>query len=81
MGLWVLLLIRCSTFTLLSDVGHLTNTEHDATKEQNQSFLQPNFVKHVIRVNLFVVENIIIPLFPNYSNARESYHLHKWMSK
>jgi len=26
MGLWVLLLIRCSTFTLLSDVGHITHT-------------------------------------------------------
>jgi len=25
-GLWVLLLIRCSTFTLLSDVGHITHT-------------------------------------------------------
>jgi len=25
MGLWVLLLIRCSTFTLLSDVGHITH--------------------------------------------------------
>ncbi|AES67213.1 hypothetical protein MTR_2g088110 [Medicago truncatula] len=26
MGLWVLLLIRCSTFTILSDVGHITHT-------------------------------------------------------
>jgi len=26
MGLWVLLLIRCLTFTLLSDVGHITHT-------------------------------------------------------
>ena len=25
MGLWVLLLIRCSTFTILSDVGHITH--------------------------------------------------------
>jgi len=25
-GLWVLLLIRCSTFTLLSDLGHITHT-------------------------------------------------------
>ena len=27
MGLWVLLLIRCSTFTFLSDVGHITHTD------------------------------------------------------
>jgi len=26
MGLWVLLLIRCSTFAFLSDVGHITHT-------------------------------------------------------
>jgi len=26
MSLWVLLLIRCSTFTLLSDVGHITHS-------------------------------------------------------
>ena len=26
MGLWVILLIRCSTFTFLSDVGHITHT-------------------------------------------------------
>ena len=26
MGLWVLFLIRCSTFTFLSDVGHITHT-------------------------------------------------------
>jgi len=26
MGLWVLLLIMCSTFTFLSDVGHITHT-------------------------------------------------------
>jgi len=26
MGLWVLLLIRCSAFTFLSDVGHITHT-------------------------------------------------------
>jgi len=26
MGLWVLLLLRCSTFTVLSDVGHITHT-------------------------------------------------------
>jgi len=26
MGLWVLLLIRCSTFTFLSDMGHITHT-------------------------------------------------------
>jgi len=26
MGLWVLLIIRCSTFTVLSDVGHITHT-------------------------------------------------------
>ncbi|RHN52334.1 hypothetical protein MtrunA17_Chr6g0479381 [Medicago truncatula] len=25
-GLWVLLLITCSTFTILSDVGHITHT-------------------------------------------------------
>jgi len=25
-GLWVILLIRCSTFTFLSDVGHITHT-------------------------------------------------------
>jgi len=26
MSLWVLLIIRCSTFTVLSDVGHITHT-------------------------------------------------------
>ncbi|RHN51286.1 putative F-box domain-containing protein [Medicago truncatula] len=26
MSLWVLLFIRCSTFTILSDVGHITHT-------------------------------------------------------
>jgi len=26
MGLWILLLIKCSTFTFLSDVGHITHT-------------------------------------------------------
>ena len=26
MNLWVILLIKCSTFTFLSDVGHITHT-------------------------------------------------------
>ncbi|RHN58637.1 hypothetical protein MtrunA17_Chr4g0004501 [Medicago truncatula] len=30
-GLWVLLLIRCSTFTLSSDAGHITHTCTQAT--------------------------------------------------
>ena len=35
MGLWVLLLIRRSTFTILSDVGHITHTcmQHSPSSE------------------------------------------------
>jgi len=36
MGLWVLLLIRFSTFTLLSDVRHIT---HTCTQKQIENFL------------------------------------------
>jgi len=37
MSLWVLLLIRCSTFTLLSDVRHIT---HTCTQQNQLLFLQ-----------------------------------------
>ena len=39
MGLWVLLLIRCSTFTLLSDVGHIT---HTCTQQHSPSSVSPS---------------------------------------
>jgi len=40
MSLWVLLLIRCSTFTFLSDVGHIiyTCTQH------SPSSVSPSFI-------------------------------------
>ncbi|KEH26126.1 hypothetical protein MTR_6g045177 [Medicago truncatula] len=39
MGLWVLLLIRCSTFTLLSDVEHIT---HTCTQQHSPSSVSPS---------------------------------------
>ena len=40
MGLWVLLLIRCSTFTFLSDVGHITYT---CTQQKNNCDISTRF--------------------------------------
>jgi len=42
MGLWVLLFIRCSTFTLLSDVRHIT---HTCTQQHSPSSVSP-FIQH-----------------------------------
>jgi len=39
MGLWVLLLIKCSTFTLLPDVGHIT---HTCTQQHSLSSVSPS---------------------------------------
>ncbi|KEH15609.1 hypothetical protein MTR_0734s0020 [Medicago truncatula] len=39
MGLWVLLLIRCSTFTILSDVRHIT---HTCTQQHSPSSVSPS---------------------------------------
>jgi len=39
MGLWALLLIRCSTITLLSDVGHIT---HTCTQQHSPSSVSPS---------------------------------------
>jgi len=39
MSLWVFLLIRCSTFTLLSDVGHIS---HTCTQQHSPSSVSPS---------------------------------------
>jgi hypothetical protein len=49
MDLWVLLLIRCSTFTLLSDVGHIT---HTCTQQHSPSSVSPSI--HHARVSSFM---------------------------
>jgi len=52
MGLWVLLLIRCSTFTFLSDVGHITHTctqQSEDTPSDNTSLLD-KFERHVLSI-------------------------------
>jgi len=46
MSLWVLLLIRCSTFTYLSDVGHITHT----CTQHSPSSVSP-FIQHVLPSN------------------------------
>ena len=54
MGLWVILLIRCSTFTLLSDVGHIT---HTCTQQHN--------IYKIMRKNMFdstFTSNHVFPL-------------------
>ncbi|AES74586.1 hypothetical protein MTR_6g008670 [Medicago truncatula] len=49
MGLWVLLLIRCSTFTLLTDVGHITHT-----CAQQQSYVSHRFEANDLGFGPFV---------------------------
>jgi len=50
MGLWVLLVIRCSTFTFLSDVGHIT---HTSTQQQNGYSKHSIETKFSNKVNTF----------------------------
>jgi len=44
MSLWVLSIIRCSIFTLLSDVGHIT---HTCTQQHSHSSVSPS-IQHAI---------------------------------
>jgi len=50
MGLWVLLLIRCSTFTLLSDVGHIT---HTCTQQHSPLSVSPSLYRAPPRAEAF----------------------------
>jgi len=42
MGLWVILLMKCSTFTFLSDVGHITHTCTHQEQTCINLWLDPN---------------------------------------
>jgi len=57
MGLWVLLLIRCSTFTLLSYVGHIT---HTCTQQHSPSSVGPSLYRAPSRAEAFYL--LVSPL-------------------
>jgi len=57
MSLWVLLLIRYSTFTLLSDVRHIT---HTCTQQHSPSSVIPSLYRAPPRAEAFYL--LVLPL-------------------
>jgi len=52
MGLWVLLLIRCSTFTLLTDVRHIT---HTCIQQHSPSSVSPSIQHAPLQAEAFTL--------------------------